>query len=219
MDLWFALALGLLGSLHCVQMCGPLVLSAALPITHLTRGRQVMAQVAYNLGRLTTYAVLGAAAGALGSAVGVLGRLAGIRHGAMFAGGVLLIAVAASLAGLRPGRLTTVGPFRHASAWSRFVARLMTSPAASTRFVMGLVLGLLPCGLVYGALVKAAATGSVAGGALTMAAFGAGTSGALLALGVCAMPLGRFAGRWSTRTAALAMAVMGMVLVWRAGLR
>jgi len=217
-DVWFAFALGVLGSLHCVQMCGPLVLSAALPLADRPRARQTLAHACYQLGRITTYALLGAAAGAAGSAVTVLGRLGGIRHGAMFAGGVLLILVSASLVGVRASRLTSVGLFRHASAWSRFVARLMASDAVATRFAMGLVLGLLPCGLVYGALVKAAATASVAAGALTMAAFGAGTSGALLAVGVFAIPLGRLAGRWSTRSAAAAMAAMGFVLVWRAGL-
>jgi len=218
-DAWFAFALGLVGSLHCVQMCGPLVLGAGLPLADRPRGRQLLAHACYNLGRITTYTLLGAAAGVVGSAVTVLGRLAGVRHAALFAGGVLLIATAASMVGLRSTRGATVGLFRHASAWSRFVARLMQSDAVSTRFVMGLVLGLLPCGLVYGALVKAAATASVVGGVVTMAAFGAGTSGALLAVGLCVAPLGRFAGRWSTRTAAFAMAAMGIVLVWRAGLR
>ena len=217
MDVWFAFALGLVGSLHCVQMCGPLVVSAGLPIADRPRGRQALAHLGYHLGRIATYALLGAAAGAAGSAVTVLGSLGGIRHGAMFAGGVLLILVAASLVGLRSSRLTTIGIFRHASAWSRFVARLMSSDAVAARVAMGLVLGLLPCGLVYGALVKAAATASVTGGALTMAAFGVGTSGALFAVGLFAMPFGRIAGRWSTRTAAAAMAAMGLVLVWRAG--
>ncbi len=216
MDLWFAFALGLLGSLHCVQMCGPLVVSAGLPLAAASRSRQAIAQVFYNLGRVTTYALLGAAAGGVGNAVTVLGRLAGLRHAAMFAGGVLLIATAACLAGLRSPWATTVGLFRHASRWSRFVARLMASEAVGTRFAMGVVLGLLPCGLIYGALVKAAATASIVGGAATMAAFGAGTSGALLGVGLFAVPLGRVAGRWSTRTAAIAMAVMGGVLIWRA---
>src|SRR5260370_37068455 len=78
LELGLVFILGLGSSLHCVQMCGPIVLAFSLP---LSRPEALRAQVHYNAGRILTFAALGALAGALGGGIGLLGRMAGPAPG------------------------------------------------------------------------------------------------------------------------------------------
>ena len=71
--------LGLVGSLHCLQMCGPIVLAYSLPLDRARAGR---AHLQYNAGRILTYVALGAVAGAAGRGIGLLGQMAGLASGA-----------------------------------------------------------------------------------------------------------------------------------------
>ena len=88
LELGLIFILGLVSSLHCVQMCGPIVLAFSLP---LSRSQALRAQLHYNAGRILTYAALGALAGALGGGIGLLGRLAGLASGArVFAGSAMI---------------------------------------------------------------------------------------------------------------------------------
>src|SRR5450759_4675068 len=90
LELGLAFLLGLVSSLHCVQMCGPIVLAFSLP---LKRSQALRAHVQYNAGRILTYAFLGALAGTAGGALGMLGRLAGLASGArVFAGSAMILA-------------------------------------------------------------------------------------------------------------------------------
>lgn len=217
MDLALAFLLGVIGSAHCVQMCGPLVVSYSLPLAGTARRTQAFAHLAYNVGRIATYALLGAIAGAIGGAVAFVGGLAGVAQLAAVVGGVLLLVAAAALAGFLPGDgLVRVGVFRPASSLSRAVARLMSSETVTAKVWTGMLLGFLPCGLVYAAVVRAGATGSPVGGAATMAAFGAGTSGALFAVGMCSTWITRIIGARRTQVTAFAVSVMGVVLLLRA---
>jgi sulfite exporter TauE/SafE len=77
------------------------------------------------------------------------------------------------------------------------------------------VLGFLPCGLVYAALLKAVETGTALAGALTMLAFGLGTAGALLTMGLASSMVGLRLGRWSSILSAASIALMGAILLWR----
>ena len=162
-----ALVAGLVGSPHCVGMCGGLAAAAPGPSWHL--------------GRLTTYAALGALAASVGWA---LPGPAWLPHAV--AAGVLVL-MAAQLAGLKlPG--TGSAPFLA-------IGKL----APRSPWVLGLASGLLPCGLVYAALSMALSTSEVGWGAATMAAFWLGTVPALatatfaLKRLVARMPGGRFA--------------------------
>ena len=107
-----------------------------------------------------------------------------------------------------------------AGLW-RWPARLLRSSTVFSRFGLGLSLGLLPCGLVYAALLKALSTESASHGALTMAAFGLGTSVSLIAIGSFAAPVlgwlrARGAGAWPERLAALSLVVFGGAMIWHA---
>ena len=195
-------ALGLVGSLHCLQMCGPIVLAYSLP---LDRARASRAHLQYNAGRVLTYVVLGALAGTAGQGIGMLGRLAGLAAGARVLAGGAMIVAGVAMAGFVPAKgLVTI---------QKSVGRRLTAPGG--KFRLGLTLGFLPCGLIYAALLKAVETGSAVGGAATMLAFGLGTSAALLVLGFASSLAGLRLGRWSTRVAAVCVVVAGVVLVWR----
>lgn len=211
-DLLIPLSLGLLGSLHCVQMCGPIVLACSVMMETRSPARRWLAQGAYNLGRIATYGALGAVAGAVGSGLNLVGRLGGMRNpAAMVAGALLVLAGALALAGRRLdfGRRWTV---------PASIGRRVRSGSLGSRVVMGLVLGFLPCGLVYAALLKALEAAGPAAGAATMAAFGTGTAAPLLAIGGFSATIGRRFGRHAGLVSALAVIATGALLVWR-GLR
>jgi len=194
--------LGLVGSLHCLQMCGPIVLAYSLPLDRARAGR---AHLQYNAGRILTYTALGTVAGGVGRGVGMLGQMAGLASGARVLVGAAMIVAGLAMIGFVPATgLVTI---------RKSVGRRLTAPGG--KFRLGLTLGFLPCGLIYAALLKAVETGSAVGGAATMLAFGLGTSAALLALGFASSLAGLRLGRWSTRLAAVCVMAAGVVLIWR----
>ncbi|MCW5976462.1 MAG: sulfite exporter TauE/SafE family protein [Bryobacteraceae bacterium] len=211
LDLTIPFMLGLVGSLHCVQMCGPIVLSYSLLLGSQPKARYALAHASYNAGRIFTYALLGAVAGSAGGAVGFLGRIAGMKNAAAVAAGCLLIVAGLWIAGLFRGS-SLVGL---SGAAPKPLARLLRSPSPAAKLGLGLALGFLPCGLVYAALLKAVETAHPLWGALTMLAFGAGTSGALLAMGAFSSTAGKWLGRYSNRLAAAGVIFMGVFLLWR----
>ena len=153
-----ALLAGLAGSPHCVGMCGGLGAAAA---------RSTPQALAWSAGRLSTYALLGAAAGATAGLVPVP---AGVP---LILATALLLWFAASLADLPLPRLPV-------PAWlDEPGARLLRRSNLGSRFAFGMVNGLLPCGLVYAALSLPVAAGDALTGALAMLAFGLGTVPAL----------------------------------------
>ena len=209
LELALMFVLGLAGSLHCVQMCGPIVLAFSFPL----HGRDaVRAHLGYNAGRILTYAFLGALAGAVGGGIGMLGRLAGLASGARIFAGTAMIVAGILMVGLLPSSgLVTIQQHGVTARFRGFIGRRLLAPTG--KFTLGLTLGFLPCGLVYAALLKAVDSGSALWGAATMLAFGAGTAVALLSLGA-ASSFVRFP-RWSNRLAAVFMMLAGALLVWR----
>ncbi len=217
-ELWAIFTLGLISSLHCVQMCGPIVLSysVALDQAKASRPSLLLGHLAYNAGRILTYAALGAVAGLAGHTVGLIGHLAGVGSILAIVGGALMLAAGLVMLGALPWA-QSVGSnlFRVTSSFLRPLTRLIASASAGSRFLLGLVLGLLPCGLIYAALLRALATGSAAWGAATMAAFGTGTAGALLAIGIFSSAIRGKISRWGTQLAAVSVMLMGVLLIVR----
>ena len=172
MEFTTAFVLGLVGSLHCAGMCGPLAL--ALPPAGKTATGHAAGRLAYNGGRIVTYCALGLLFGLLGQTL----LLAGVQRWLSIALGVAL------LVGLFASRkLALWRPM--ASLVERVKARmsfLLRRRSLAALFGLGLLNGLLPCGLVYVAAAGATATGSLVRGAIYMAAFGFGTIPMMLAL-------------------------------------
>ena len=174
MDSWTAFILGLVGSVHCAGMCGPLAL--AVPSTGRNPTAYVAGRFAYNFGRIVTYC-------ALGLGFGLMGRtlvLAGIQRWLSIALGIALLA---GLLGSR--RLGFSRPAVAIVSWLKDRMRLLLSRRSLIAVTfLGLLNGLLPCGLVYVACAGAANTGGIFSGLKYMAAFGIGTIPMLLAIGL-----------------------------------
>jgi sulfite exporter TauE/SafE len=214
-DLLGFLVLGFLGGFgHCVGMCAPFVLLVSRRFAAADGGRAATlgAQAWYAAGRVTTYAVLGAAAGLAGGVVEMAGSLVGLQRAAsVLAGGVLVLEAALGLAGAGPLAHTRGGRLfaRVSSALGR---RIPAHP-----FGLGLLLGLLPCGLLYSALIAAVARGGTAAGALALFLFGLGTTPALLGLSLADDLLARRRALLD-RLARVFLLAMGAWFVW-SGLR
>lgn len=180
------LAMGFLGSSHCIGMCGGIAgaLSAA-PGTS-AGGDALRRSLANNAGRLASYSAAGALAGGFGAAFAGLGGAEGMLVLRAVAA-LLIVAAGLHVAGWSSALLNLErlggGLWRRVAPWARR-ARASNSFAAALAF--GALWGWLPCGLVYSALVVAAASGSAASGAMVMAGFGLGTLPATLAVGVFA---------------------------------
>jgi sulfite exporter TauE/SafE len=165
MELWTAFLLGLVGSLHCAGMCGPLAL--ALPVAGNSRAAFVLGRLAYNGGRVATYAVLGGLFGMVGQTA----ALAGLQRWVSLTAGVLiLVGLFAST------KLALTAPVtRSVAALKSGLGTLLRRRSLGALLLLGLLNGLLPCGLVYVACAGAAASGAVVRGVEHMLVFGAGT--------------------------------------------
>ncbi|MPR32520.1 sulfite exporter TauE/SafE family protein [Cytophagaceae bacterium SJW1-29] len=201
--------MGIISSFHCVGMCGPIAL--ALPIHRGSKVRQIAGLLTYNLGRVGTYALLGAAIGALGGAVLWVGYL---RYLSIAAGTLMLLYV------LWPARLDRV--LKVPVFWQKAVARLKSGMAQHLQSrklsgwaVLGMLNGLLPCGLVYLALVSSIATGTLLNGAAYMFFFGLGTLPAMMAVGFFKQWFSPALRSRMRRLTPVLMAVAGIWLVGR----
>lgn len=168
-----AFFMGLFGSVHCMAMCGPLVLalSAGEPCSPW---QLVCRKILYQIGRVMTYGVLGLVMGAIGHLFEGRGWQQGI---ALFTGLLLVGTGLFSLFGKRIHRFTHLQQ-RFVSPLTRWVGYWLYRPGG--HFVVGMLNGLLPCGMVYMALAATLSANSVSGGGLFMLLFGLGTWPAML---------------------------------------
>lgn len=174
--LYTAFFLGLAGSLHCVAMCGPLML--AVPLEHTARRRAIGQTLTYQAGRIGMYALLGLLFGLLGKGV----ALAGFQQGLSVLAGAILLAAAFFAVEWERAALTLPG-MRPFTRWVQTrIGSLMRAYPGGATLGIGMLNGLLPCGLVYAAVAGAISTASGWEGSLFMALFGLGTLPLLLML-------------------------------------
>lgn len=215
-EFYLIFAFGLASSFHCVSMCGPIVVSYSLPLAGKNPAGQAAAHIYYNLGRIITYAALGAISGSFGNAVGFLGDLAGYENVAAIIAGCLMFAAGLIMLGLVPAKgMQKFNPLLYTAKFLKPLGSKIASGSVSSKFGLGLMLGFLPCGLIYAALLKSMATGEILGGALTMAAFGLGTAGSLLAIGIFSTAFSFRLSRWGSRLAAVSVLLLGIFMVSR----
>jgi sulfite exporter TauE/SafE len=203
-------ASGMLGSAHCLGMCGPFALTIGSATPALRKN--LLRQSAYSAGRLFTYAVLGAIAGFAGASVSQ--RLAGwtnVPAVLAIAAGILLVLQGLLAAGVLSRRPMAGGACPGGAAFRA----LLSARGALDAFLAGLFTGLLPCGLLYGMLALAAATHDPARGLVTMAAFGLGTVPAMVAAGLGGSILGLAARRHLHAIAAWCLVLTGCVSIAR----
>jgi len=171
-----ALILGLAGSMHCAGMCGPIAI--AIPLPKKSISGKLLAALINNAGRIVTYAILGALLGLLGK-------------GLVFVGFQSTISVATGIAMIVYVIITTFitktlqfesGIFTFVKKLKIWFGRFLQIKNYHSLFILGLINGLRPCGLVYVALAGSIATSSFASGALFMTIFGLGTAPMLIAI-------------------------------------
>jgi len=165
-----ALLLGLIGSFHCVGMCGPI--AVALPINNKNWTHRFLGTILYNLGRAITYAIMGAVFGVLGEGI----HLGGFQSWVSIAMGILMILSVVFPILFRKTAFLDRYIYGYVSKLKVLLGPLLRSRSSGSLFIIGLLNGLLPCGLVYVAMAFAIATGDVASGALYMFLFGIGTA-------------------------------------------
>lgn len=214
LQIWLAFAAGLAGSFHCIGMCGGIVAAISLKDKdNALRGR-IGSQLFYNTGRVLTYTILGAIAGLIGSSLNLLAMKAVFRW--FMAGANLLVIMVglSSALGLGALNLSTLE-----GSGARFLTaplkRALAAHSPLASLPLGLVLGLLPCGLVYAPLLAAAGTGSPMTGAATMAAMGLGTVPVMLAFGTASSAISGKLRNVMLRLAGVALALMGMAGLWK----
>lgn len=163
-----AFLLGFAGSLHCVGMCGPIAL--AIPMTTQDRLNIVFQSLLYQFGRISTYALLGGVLGFLGWGV----ALAGYQKGLSVGLGIFLIIAALFPVAVNNNFFNK--KYQKGTVWlKRELGKALSITGNSAAFKIGLLNGILPCGLVYMALIGAVASGDVYQGMFFMSAFGFGT--------------------------------------------
>lgn len=163
------LALGFLGSFHCVGMCGPIAL--ALPIGRWSTGNKIIGILLYNFGRVLTYGLMGLLFGAIGMGFYMAGLQQAISI--ILGAGIIVIVLLPAAAATRLDALTEHIPY--IPAVKRNITALFKQQTFVSLGAIGMLNGLLPCGFVYMALAGAMATGSGLNGAAFMMLFGLGT--------------------------------------------
>lgn len=199
----------LLGSGHCIGMCGGLV--AALSLSPQGRQGGLLFQMLYNLGRITTYSLIGLLFGWIGSALALTTTLAGLTRTLLILSDLMIIVLGLGTAGLwrkySLWRLEFSAPGRFLS---RYVTALTRVPAALSALPIGLLMGLLPCGFLYAVVLTAAQSASPLQGGMIMLAFGLGTLPAILLFGGAAQWLSTRARQWMLQGAGMLVAIMGI---------
>ncbi|MES2131204.1 MAG: sulfite exporter TauE/SafE family protein [Bacteroidota bacterium] len=204
-----AISLGFLGSFHCVGMCGPIAL--ALPIHQKSVSEKVVSILTYNLGRIVTYALFGILFGFIGQSFALFGYQQKLS---ILLGSLILLGL------LTPKRWASHITFTKKiyallNRLKNKMAILFQQRSIRSFFSIGLLNGLLPCGLVYMGVAGAIATGTVFKGMLFMAFFGAGTLPLMFSVSYTSHLLSAKTRHLIHKTIPVFTAVMAILLILR----
>ena len=204
---------GLLGSSHCLGMCGGFALLIG---ANATSSRHAFsAQLAYTLGRIFTYTVLGAVAGYVGGQVSMsVNHWINASAILSLIAGLFLITQGLKAAGYQVWSLS-----KQTTAQGCLVSPLFRtffqSPSYSSKFIAGVLTGFLPCGLLYGFLALAAASQDLLWGGALMGAFGSGTAPMMILTGVGGRMLSAVARLRLLKVAAWCVVFTGFITFYR----
>ena len=216
--------IGLVGSVHCLGMCGPLVLAYSIHIRNreaevVMHGvppweKGLFHHIAFHSGRILSYGFLGLLSAGLFQTIGLMKLFSNLRGGVTLLGGAFMIFLGFVLLKVLPlpGFFTRLSP-GPTSFWKRLLPPLFQSQRLGSKIMLGLATGFLPCGLSWAMIVKAATTENLGSGFLTMLSFGLGTVPALFLIGFSASFLSLRARFLGERVAALSVIVMGLILI------
>ena len=201
------LGFGLLTSIHCVGMCGGLVLSQSIEKPDANK-HVVLPSAFYNAGRLISYTVIGGLIGGLGQTLALSGVLKGLIP---IIGGVFMILMAVNMLGIFSGLRRL-----HFGLPKGLLKKLgIGRPGYRSPFILGLLTGLMPCGPMQIVQIYALGTKSILIGALSMLCFAVGTMPGLFGFGVLGSYISKGASRAILRISAFLVAVLGVVMLSR----
>lgn len=210
MAIWItALVLGLMGSFHCAGMCGPIAI--ALPLHGNTIPQKIFGGTLYNFGRTITYGLMGLVFGFLGQGLQLIGfqQKVSVIMGAIMIISVFFPALFRNQYSLEKSMFSFIGKLK------RNMGRMFAIRSFSSLFFIGLLNGLLPCGLVYMAIAGAIGTGSVPGGGLYMVLFGLGTIPMMLAISLAGNVLSLSVRKRVNKLIPILVVVVGILFVLR----
>lgn len=214
LEIWLAFSAGLAGSGHCLGMCGGIVTALALSRRDSDVVQRFLFNLLYHAGRICTYSLLGLLAG-LAAQAGTVDSLRPYVKWLFLAANLFVAAIGIfTLLGVRALGISAL----NGSGWGFMrgqLSRLTTSSSVLAAIPAGLLMGLLPCGLVYGVLIAAATSGSALKGSGMMLAFGCGTVPALLAYGQVASALSALGRGVFQRCMGGVVALLGIVGAWK----
>lgn len=203
-----ALALGLFSSFHCIGMCGAIAFS--LPVKHLPDPQKITGILLYNCGRITTYSTIGLLFGLLGRQI----YIAGLQQWFSVIAGVVIILAVLQYVFKKP--LMHLPGFNKAQILIQdIIGRFLRTKNLSELFLLGMANGLLPCGLVYFALMGAVATGSSLNAVLFMASFGLGTLPAMFMFAYFGVSINVSVRNRMKKAVPYFLTLMGMLLILR----
>ncbi len=208
-DIYTGLTIGLIGSLHCIGMCGPI--AVALPLGQRSLFDRTIGGLIYNLGRTLTYGVMGFLFGLLGKGI----EMAGFQQWASILLGVVMI-LSVFFPFLFKDQFGNAGFGNGISG--KIVSRLRVlfgNHSKRNLLVIGLLNGLLPCGLVYVAIAGAINTNDVLAGILFMVAFGLGTIPLLLAVSLLGNMVGAKLKNKLNKIIPVFIVILGIIFILR----
>lgn len=208
MELWTAFTLGLLGSFHCIGMCGPIAL--AIPGENRSPKAMFFRGLLYNSGRILTYSLIGLIFGFLGMGATV----AGYQHLLSIALGVLIIVFALFPHIKLPGNVNSWYT-DFTQKLTDLISGLYKRKSRISSFLIGLLNGFLPCGFVVTALAAALITSSIFHSAAYMALFGLGTLPTMLMMNMApGLVTPKFRSKLRPFSTYFAI-IIGLILIWR----
>ena len=205
-----AFILGVISNLHCLGMCGPIAL--AIPLNRSSKSAMFLGILQYHIGRVLVYGILGYLVGYIGMGIKLFGVLQAIS---------ILAGIGIIIYAWRKKNTFYKNPFssslvsRLSSLLSQSMGKIMRSESPLKLFLLGALNGLLPCGMVYTALITAVVLGTPILSATSMLAFGLGTLPGLVAFSVFAQQLGNTIRSKINRYLPYLITVVGLLIVLR----
>ncbi len=224
MDWALVLLTGFFGSMHCVGMCGAVVAAYStqdgLDGVHSSGTWNLLYRhLSYNAGRVLSYVIVGTLLGALGGSFAGLKTVgiwfSTIMGALLIVSGIWMLRIFPWMGFTRQVEFGDEKRSRLLSLYSRTYGILLASPTIESKFYIGMLTPLLPCGFLYSAFVIAAASGNAANGAMTMALFGSGIVPALVVVGFVSTFFRFKLKLFGNRLAAVTIVLMGVMMLLR----